>query len=130
LSASKRAEKAEIWALPHNLRVTGAVKGGNECQKSNTVTVQLTDLQEMQNRMRELIDTGLQELQSKQGKGGIPQAPPSAQVPPTPTEYAQIAPPVSPQDATDLQQQTQQADQAETDVQSDAAQGDATPPAQ
>jgi hypothetical protein len=105
-----------------------ASKGGNECQKSNTVTVQLTDLQEMQNRMRELIDTGLQELQNKQGKGGIPQAPPSAQVPPTPTEYAQVAPPVSPQDAADLQQQTQQADQAETDVNSEAAQSSATPP--
>ena len=55
-----------------------ASKGGNECQKSSTVTVQLTDLQEMQNSMRETIDQGLQDLQAKQGKGGLPPAPPSA----------------------------------------------------
>ncbi len=99
-----------------------ASKGGNECQKSDTVTVQLTDLQEMQNQMRETIDQGLQDLQAKQGKGGLPPAPPSAQVKPTETEYAQIAPPADPQDAADLQQQTQQADQAEKDVTADAAQ--------
>jgi hypothetical protein len=32
----------------------------------------LTDLQEMQNHMRETIDQGLQDLQAKQGKGGLP----------------------------------------------------------
>ena len=102
--------------------VVMASKGGNECQKSDTVTVQLTDLQEMQNQMRETIDQGLQDLQAKQGKGGLPPAPPSAQVKPTETEYAQIAPPADPQDAADLQQQSQQADQAEKDVTADAAQ--------
>jgi len=105
-----------------------ASKGGNECQKSNTVTVQLTDLQEMQNHMRELIDQGLQDLQSKQGKGGIPQAPPSAQSQPAPAQYAEIAPPQDPNVQAEVQQQTQQADQAETDVSNDAAQGGTTPP--
>ena len=99
-----------------------ASKGGNECQKSNTVTVQMTDLQEMQNHMRETIDQGLQDLQAKQGKGGLPPAPPSAQAPPTQTEFAAIAPPPTPQDAADLQQQTQQADQAEQDVTAEATQ--------
>ena len=56
-----------------------ASKGGNECQKSATVTVNFSDLQEMQNSMRQNLDNGLKELQSKQGQGGIPQAPPSAQ---------------------------------------------------
>ena len=107
--------------------VVMASKGGNECQKSSTVTVQLTDLQEMQNQMRETIDQGLQDLQAKQGKGGLPAAPPSAQVKPTETEYAQIAPPDDPQDATDLQQQSQQADQAEKDVTADAAQDSGAP---
>ena len=106
-----------------------ASKGGNECAKSTTVTVQLTDLQEMQNHMRELIDQGLQELQSKQGKGGIPQAPPSAQAQPAPAQYAEIAPPEDPNVATEVQQQTQQADQAETDVSNDTAQSSATPDA-
>jgi hypothetical protein len=102
--------------------VVMASKGGNECQKSSTVTVQLTDLQEMQNHMRETIDQGLQDLQAKQGKGGLPPAPPSAQAKPTETEYAQIAPPADQQDAADLQQQGQQADQAEKDVTAEAAQ--------
>jgi hypothetical protein len=102
--------------------VVMASKGGNECQKSSTVTVQLTDLQEMQNHMRETIDQGLQDLQAKQGKGGLPPAPPSAQAKPTETEYAQIAPPADKQDAADLQQQGQQADQAEKDVTAEAAQ--------
>jgi hypothetical protein len=99
-----------------------ASKGGNECPKSGTVTVQMTDLQEMQNHMRETIDQGLQDLQAKQGKGGLPPAPPSAQAPPTQTEFAAIAPPPTPQDAADLQQQNQQADQAEQDVTAEATQ--------
>jgi hypothetical protein len=97
--------------------VVMASKGGNECQKSSTVMVQLTDLQEMQNRMRELIDTGLQELQNKQGKGGLPPAPQSAQAAPAPAQYAEIAPPADTNAGTEIQQQTQQADQAETEAQ-------------
>ena len=99
-----------------------ASKGGQECPKNSTVTVQLTDLQEMQNQMRATIDQGLQELQSKQGTGGLPQAPPSAQVKPTQPDYAAIAPPPDPNDAADLQQQTQQADQAEKEVTAEASQ--------
>lgn len=93
-----------------------ASKGGDECAKSSTVTVQLTDLQAMQNQMRTTIDQGLQELQTKQGTDGLPQAPPSAQVKPTEAAYASDAPPPSAQDAADLQQQSQQADQAEQDA--------------
>jgi hypothetical protein len=104
-----------------------ASKGGNECAKTSTVTVQVSDLQEMQNHMRELIDQGLQELQSKQGSGGIPQAPPSAQGQPAPAQYAEVAPPPDPNAGTEIQQQTQQADQAETDVSNDASQGSTTP---
>jgi hypothetical protein len=100
-----------------------ASKGGQECGKSTTVTVQLSDLQEMQNHMRETIDQGLQELQAKQGKGGLPQAPPSAQIKPTEAEYASIAPPPDPADAKDLQQQEQQADQADKEVTGGTAPG-------
>jgi hypothetical protein len=89
-----------------------ASKSGQECAKSGTVTVQLTDLQEMQNQMRATIDQGLQDLQAKQGKNGLPPAPPSARAKPTEAEYAAIAPPPDPKDAADLQQQNQQADQA------------------
>ena len=93
-----------------------ASKGGPECQKQDTVSVQLTDLQEMQNHMRENIDQGLQDLQAKQGTGGIPALPPSAQSQPAPAQYAAVAPPPDPNAGTEIQQQTQQADQAETDA--------------
>jgi hypothetical protein len=74
----------------------------------------LDDLQEMQNHMRATIDQGLQELQSKQGKGGLPTAPVSAQT--TPALYASTAPPQDQSVDTELQQQVQQGDQAERDV--------------
>jgi len=69
---------------------------GSECCEGTTVTVGLADLQEMQNHMRETIDHGLGELQSKQGKGGMPPAPPEAAKPPVPTDFAAIAPPPDP----------------------------------
>jgi hypothetical protein len=82
-----------------------ASKGGPECQKRATVSVSLDDLQEMQNHMRTMIDQGLQELQAKQGKGGLQVAPASAQL--RPALYASNAP---------AQQQAQQGDQAEMEV--------------
>ena len=69
---------------------------GSDCRKGTTVTAGLVDLQEMQNHMRATIDHGLEELQSKQGKGGLPAAPPDAAKPPVPTEFAAIAPPPDP----------------------------------
>ena len=48
-----------------------ASKGGNECAQAASVTVALTDLQEMQNHMRETIDQGMAELQAKKGKGWL-----------------------------------------------------------
>jgi hypothetical protein len=93
-----------------------ASKGGKECQSGGTVSVNLTDLQEMQNHLRETIDTGLKELQSKQGQGGLPAAPASAKAPPTQSPYAAVAPPPDPADASAIQQQSQQADAAESEV--------------
>jgi hypothetical protein len=97
-------------------------KGSQECPKSSSVTVQLSDLQEMQNHMRETIDQGLQDLQAKQGKGGLPPVPPSAQAKPAEAQYAAVAPPPEPNPGTDIQQADQQSDQAEKDVSAEAAQ--------
>jgi len=91
-------------------------KGGQECQKSAVVTVSFDDLQEMQNQMRETIDQGLQDLKTKEGTGGLPALPPSAQGQPAPAQYADIAPPPDPNAVTEIQQQTQQADQAEAEA--------------
>jgi hypothetical protein len=97
-------------------------KGKPECQISQTVQVQLTDLQEMQNHMRESIDQGLKDLQDKQGKDGLPSAPPSAQAAPAPAQYASVAPPPDPNVGTEIAQVDQQSGQAEKDVSTEAAQ--------
>jgi hypothetical protein len=106
-----------------------ASKGGQECGKSSTVTVQLTDLQEMQNHMRETIDQGLQDLKDKQGKGGLPQAPPSAQSQTAPAQYAAVAPPPDPKDAADIQQADQQGADAEKEVTAEASSDGGAPAA-
>ncbi len=97
-------------------------KGGSECPKSDTVTVALNDLQDMQNHMRETIDQGLQELQAKQGTGGLPAAPPSAKAAPVDAGIAKDAPPQDPNGAAVVNQQLADADQAEKDVVAQAQQ--------
>ncbi|MGB8028074.1 MAG: hypothetical protein WCF30_00280, partial [Terracidiphilus sp.] len=106
-----------------------ASKGGNECAQSSAVTVQLTDLQEMQNHMRETIDQGLQELQAKQGTGGLPAAPPSAQGAPAPAPYVAIAPPPDPNVGSEIAQVDQTGDQSEKEATTDAAQPAGAAPA-
>lgn len=93
-----------------------AIKSPAECHKADIVTVAFNDLQDMQNHMRETIDTGLGELQSKQGQGGLPQAPPSAQAAPAQAAFAAVAPPPDPNAASEIQQQAQAADQSEQEV--------------
>ena len=46
------------------------------CPRGSRVSVSLLDLQEMQNRMRASIDSGLGELQAQQGQAGMPPQPP------------------------------------------------------
>ena len=89
---------------------------GHDCTKGSVVQVQVADLQEMQNHMRETVDQGLAELQKRQGQGGFPAAPQSAMAAPQQTAYAAIAPPPDPNVSTTLSQQTQEADQAEQEV--------------
>ena len=81
-------------AVTANLTVLASK--GSDCRAGSIVTVGLADLQEMQNHMRATIDHGLGELQLKQGKGGMPAAPPEAVKPPVPTDFAAIAPPPDP----------------------------------
>ena len=83
-------------------------KGTPECQISLLFRCQLTDLQEMQNHMRETIDQGLQDLQAKQGKDGLPAAPPSAQGTPTRPNMPRLRLRPIPRTRPILQQQDQQ----------------------
>jgi len=66
-------------------------KGGNECGKNAQVQVAFTDCRKCKH-MRETIDQGLGDLQSKQGQGGLPAAPPSAKTPPVQPPYVAAAP--------------------------------------
>jgi hypothetical protein len=102
-----------------------ASKGGRECPKGDTVSVVLADLQDMQNHMRETIDRGLEELQTKQGQSGLPAAPAAAKAAPVESPMAAIAPPPPPESevAAEINQQSQEADKAETEAGADAASG-------
>ena len=91
-------------------------KGGKECHKGVKVSVAIADLQEMQNHMRETIDAGMGDLQSKGGKGGLPAVPASAKAAPAKAEFAAIAPPPDPNAAAEIQQQAKEADEAEQEV--------------
>ena len=105
-----------------------ASKGGVECRKGAQVSVAFDDLQEMQNHMRETLDTGLQELQAKQGQGGLPPAPASATAAPVTAAVAENAPPPDPAGAQELAQQAQEADKSEQEAlgATAAAPGDTT----
>jgi hypothetical protein len=48
------------------------------CVRGSTVSVSLQDLQDMSNRMRETVETGLGDLQARQGQAGIPPMPADA----------------------------------------------------
>ena len=102
-----------------------ASKGGRECPKGDVVSVALSDLQDMQNHMRETIDAGMQEMQKKAGHGGLPAAPASAAAAPTPSPMAALAPPPPPESevASEINQQSQAADQAEKEAGAEAGSG-------
>lgn len=91
-------------------------KGGPECAKGDTVSVNFTDLQDMQNSMRETISAGMGDLQKNQNKGGLPALPPSAQAPPTKADFTNGAPPPDADAANQINQQAQDADQTEKDT--------------
>jgi hypothetical protein len=84
-----------------------------ECVKGNQVSVPLTDLQDMQNHMRETIDTGLGEMQTAKGLPPIPQ---SARAMPVAAPFAAAAPPPDPTAAMQITQQVQEADKAEQEA--------------
>ncbi len=104
-----------------NLTVVASKGSGKECQSSDTVMVAVADLQEMQNHLRETVDQGMQELRSKQGQGGLPAAPPSAQAATTQSAFAQAAPPPEQNGAADVNQQIAEGDKAEQEATQEAA---------
>ena len=88
---------------------------GQDCQAGNLVPVQLADLQEMQNHMRETVDQGLGELQTRQGQGGLPIIE-VAMRSQSAAPYAADLPAAETNAANELRQQAQEADRQEQDV--------------
>jgi hypothetical protein len=107
------ADNANAVVLASKLGTKGYSK---ECALASTVTVAVSDLQDMHNHMREQVDDGLTELQSKQGKGGLPAAPPGAAGPATKAAFAAGAPPPDATAADEIRKQSSEADQAENEV--------------
>lgn len=107
-----------------------ASKGGKECPKGDTVAVKIDDLQEMKNSMRQTIDQGMQDLQKKQGTGGLPAAPPSAQGAPQEAPVAIAAPPPPPDSevSAQLNGESKAADQAVQEASAEAGGTPAEPP--
>jgi hypothetical protein len=91
-------------------------KGGVECKKGATVSVALTDLQDMQNHMRETIDAGMGDLQKKGGQGGLPAVPASAKAEPAKAAFTAVAPPPDPNAAAEIAATAKEGDAAEADV--------------
>ena len=96
-------------------------KGGKECPKSAQVELSFNDLQEMQNHMRETIDQGLGDLQSKQGQNGLPATPPSAKAPPVQSDFVAAAPPPETNVAATIRQESQEGEQADREVAKEVA---------
>jgi len=51
---------------------------GRDCRKGSFVSMSLQDIQEMNNAMLATVDRGLNDLQSRQGQGGLPSLPQGA----------------------------------------------------
>jgi hypothetical protein len=83
-----------------------------DCPAGVLVSVSLTDLQEMQNSFQAQIEAGLGTLRDTQGRNGLPSAPPDAVAAP-PRPVTGLAPFSAADSAVALDQQREQADQAE-----------------
>lgn len=92
-----------------------ASKKGN-CAIGSRVRVDLGDLNDMLNHLREQVDAGMKILAEKQGKDGLPAAPPAD---PRAVPEGMATP--DPTAAADLQKQEQEADQTEQEVQQEAS---------
>lgn len=100
-------------ATSANLVILSSKGGGQECRKGDTVSVSFTDLQDMQNYMRETIGTGMGDLQANQSKGGLPALPPSARASLVNASFVSEAPPPDADAANEINAQAQDADQAD-----------------
>jgi len=91
-----------------------------DCAKGSTVTVELTDLQEMHNHLLANIDKGMAEMKDHPGHGGLP-APPAEAISGTKeAPYAAAAPAADPNGGADVDNAAQQGAQTEQQVVAEA----------
>jgi hypothetical protein len=110
-------------ATTADLRVLASKQ--EDCAKGSTVSVELTDLQEMHNHLLSNIDKGMAEMKDHPGQGGLP-APPAEAIQGTKeAPYAAAAPAADPNGATELDAQAQQGAQLEQEIAGEAAAPDA-----
>jgi hypothetical protein len=84
-----------------------------DCPAGVTVTVSVSDLQEMHNNLRAQVEAGLGSLRTNLGQNGLPAAPPDAiSAPPRPTISAQV-PALATDTSEVIEAARQQADQTE-----------------
>jgi hypothetical protein len=84
----------------------------SDCAIGSQARIQVTDLNDMLNHLREQVDAGMKVLAEKQGKDGLPTAPPAR-----PRAVPEGTAAADPTAAADLQKQEQEADQTEKEVQ-------------
>jgi hypothetical protein len=92
------------------LRVASSKRA--DCPAGVLVSISLADLQEMQNSFQAQIEAGLGTLRDNQGRNGLPSAPPDAVAAP-PRPVTGLAPFSAADSAVALDQQREQAEQAE-----------------
>ena len=108
-----------------NADLTVLASKQTDCQKGSTVSVPVTDLQEMQNHLLASIDQGMAQMKDHPGQGGLPAPPADAVAGTKQAPYAAAAPAADPNGATELDQQAKQGAEVEQQVvaEADAADG-------
>jgi hypothetical protein len=109
-------------ATTADLRVLASKQ--NDCAIGDAVSVELTDLQEMQNHLLSNIDSAMAEMKDHPGQGGLP-APPAETIQGTKeAPYAAAAPAADPNGAAELDQTAQQGTETEKQVVAEATSPD------
>jgi hypothetical protein len=89
----------------------------SDCQPGQMAAVQIADLQEMQNHLRETLDAGLDAIRASQGGVGKLPPPPRTALPGTVNSpYADSAPPVDANASSEINGEVQTDVQADQDV--------------
>jgi hypothetical protein len=99
----------------HNVDATVKSSKKDECPVGSSIAVDVSDLQEMHNHLRETLDAGLKTLAENSGKNGLPAAPDTS------TKGGEVPPPAADTNVdSELQQAQKDADQAEAEVPKDS----------